>query len=69
MEYFHSKLADLQPEKRFLIRKDSDLHEMFQNSLSVEKFMATDFFQYYIKLATQKICKSSYYKAGPIFFS
>ena len=44
MEYFHSKLADLQPEKKFLTRKDSDLHEMFQNSLSVENIMATDFF-------------------------
>ena len=67
MEYFHSKLADLQREKKFLIRRDSDLNEIFQNSLSVENFVPTNsFFQYYIKLATQKFCESNYCKVAPV---
>ena len=46
IEYFLSKLAVLQPEKKILIRWDSALHEIFQNSLSVENFVATDSFSY-----------------------
>ena len=46
MEYFHSKLVDLQPEENFLIKRDSALHEIFQNSVAVENFVATDCFSY-----------------------
>ena len=43
MEYFHSKLTDLQPEKKFLNKKGL-CFTYFQNSLSVENFDATDSF-------------------------
>ena len=46
MEYFHSKLADLQPEKKILNKKDPVLHEIFLNSLSVENLVTAALFSY-----------------------
>ena len=42
MEYFHSKLAYLKAgRKKFYIRRDSVLLEIFENSFSGENFVAT----------------------------
>ena len=65
MEYFHSKLADLQPEKKFLIKKGLCVSWICSEQPLCRKLRGNwPFFIYCINLVTQKFCESNYCKAA-----